>query len=329
MTPTDPKIVFIGGTGRSGTNISKAILSKHPEVASLPFEYRFIIDPDGLVDFYKSFTAAWSPYMADRRLRRLEKFLRGLSREPLGHRIAGEIIRMLNRDGRIISPRQYHRWHLNAHLPNFEKHVNNLMRNLVQFTFPAAWVGTKSYTLFPKVYYAGPILSENLAHIIGNFIKAVIGDFLASQKKSVFVEDNTWNILFAQELLEFVPTAKILHVYRDPRDVIASFVHQRWSPSDVEQATLWYRDIMTRWLTIRNLLPPDAYFEYSLEELVQLPKTTLSRICDFIGIPFAPSLLEIDLSHSHRGRWRKDFSPKQIQVIENILYDILIEFGFS
>ena len=36
-------LIFIGGSGRSGTNILRNLLSKHSQVGSLPFEYRFII----------------------------------------------------------------------------------------------------------------------------------------------------------------------------------------------------------------------------------------------------------------------------------------------
>ena len=48
----DNKVIFIGGSGRSGTNILRKLLSKHSQVASLPFEHRFIIDPDGIIDFF-------------------------------------------------------------------------------------------------------------------------------------------------------------------------------------------------------------------------------------------------------------------------------------
>jgi hypothetical protein len=52
------KMILIGGTGRSGTSIVKEILANHPDASSLPFEYRFIIDPDGLADFYTGYSAA-------------------------------------------------------------------------------------------------------------------------------------------------------------------------------------------------------------------------------------------------------------------------------
>jgi len=324
-----PNIAFIGGTGRCGTNISKAVLANHPQVATLPFEYRFIIDPDGLVDFYRSFTAAWSPFLADRRLKRLERLLNGLASEPTSHRLAGELLRRLNRDGRAFSPRQYHRWNLAAHLPNYRQHVRTLIARLTDFTFPAAWVGTESYALRPRVCHAGPKPPAELARILGDFIRAVIGDLLAQEGKTFFVEDNTWNILFARELLDFVPSARILHIYRDPRDVVASFLHQRWSPHDPAQAAQWYRDIITHWFAVRETLPPDSYFEYSLESLVNDTEQVVRDICRFTGLPFHPALLQTDLSRSNSGRWRRDLSPEEQGVVEHILAAIIEELGYA
>ncbi|RME46709.1 MAG: sulfotransferase [Caldilineae bacterium] len=325
----EPNIVFIGGTGRSGTNISKALLANHPQVAALPFEYRFIIDPDGLVDFYRAFTAAWSPFLADRRLKRLERLLTGLAAEPPLHRLAGELLRRLNRDGRTLSPRQYHRWNLEAHLPNYRRHVQTLLARLTDFVFPAAWVGTESYAFRPQVYHAGPKPPSELARILGDFIRAVIGDLLAQEGKSFFVEDNTWNILFARELLDFVPSAKILHVYRDPRDVVASFLRQRWTPHDAAQAAQWYRDIITHWFAVRKTLPPESYFEYSLEALVNDTERVVHAICDFTGLPFHPALLQTDLSRSRQGRWRRDLSPAEQQTVRQILGEVIEVLGYE
>jgi hypothetical protein len=328
LTGPGPNILFIGGTGRSGTNITKDLLTKHPQVASLPFEYRFIIDPDGLVDFYRSYTAAWTPYLADQRLKRLEGLLNTLSGEPAGHKLIGNLIRKLDPRGRVLSPRQYHGWHLDEHLPGFCGLSRELLAELREFSFPACWVGTKGYTWRPRVYHAGPRTREELAPILGGFIDRVIGRFLTGQGRQFFVEDNTWNILLAQELVELVPQARILHVYRDPRDVVASFMQQRWSPGDVRQASLWYESMMRHWFRVRAGLPPVSWYEFSLESLVSDPERVITAICDFAGIPYDPVLLTTDLSRSHSGRWRRDLTPEQQKVAEEILGGVLTELGY-
>ncbi len=324
-----PHMIFVGGTGRSGTSIVKELIAAHPDAASLPFEYRFIIDPDGLVDFYVSYTAAWSPYLADRKLKRLERLLRTLSQEPFFHRLLGNLIQWVDPVGKFLSPRTYHGWELNKHLPNFEQHVENLLSKLLEFSFSARWIGSESYRISPDVYHAPPYPKAEMAQILGDFIRDIIDDLLSHTEKSLFVEDNTWNIFFAKELLELLPEAKIIHVYRDPRDVVASFSQQRWSPSDRIQGAHWYKSMMTYWFKIRTTLDPRSYHELSLESLVRSPQETLVEICKFAQIPFDDGMLALDLSHSHAGRWKKEYSEEEKLEVQRILKDVIEQLGYE
>ncbi len=321
-------MIFVGGTGRSGTSIIKEVIASHPDAASLPFEYRFIIDPDGLLDFYASSGASWSPYVADRRLKRLECLLNTLAREPLHHKLAGRLLRWLNRDGKTLSPRMYHGWELKRHLPNFEHHVQVLMSRLVEFSFPACWVGTESYRLAPTIYHSAKS-REELAAIIGNFIRDVIDDLLRQSAKKFLVEDNTWNILFARDIIELLPEAKIVHIYRDPRDVVASFSQQRWSPTDKEQGARWYRAMMTHWFTVRSALPAGSYYETSLENLVAVPETVLREVCKFAEISFDRAMLQVDLGYSHSGRWKREYTADEKAKVHEILGDVIAELGYD
>lgn len=324
-----PRMIFVGGTGRSGTSIVKELMATHPNAASLPFEYRFIIDPDGVVDFYASYTAAWSPYLADRKLKRLEELLRTLSGESSAHRLLGNLIQWLDPDGRKISPRAYHGWELDEHLPNFERHVEHLISRLVEFAFPACWVGSESYQCAPVVYYAPPWSKDELAQVLGDFVRGVIGDLLAHTGKTFFVEDNTWNVFFARELMDLLPEAKVVHVYRDPRDVVASFSQQRWSPTDKVQGAHWYRAMMTHWFEVRSSLDGDSYHELSLESLVASPECVVRELCEFAQIPFDERMLELDLSHSHTGRWRTEYREEEKDAIHRILGDIIKQLGYD
>lgn len=322
------QIVFIGGSGRSGTNITRQVLASHSMVASLPFEYRFIVDPDGIVDFYHSYSALWSPFMADRRLKRLERLLADLGSEPFFHRTLGEVIRLLDPGRSLISPRRYHGWQLDEHLPRFRQHCRTLVSNLTEFSFSAQWVGTESYRFRPRIYSAGPIDRSELAKVLGDFIRKVIGDLARSQGKSCYVEDNTWNILFANELIDLVPRAKIIHVYRDPRDVVASYVNQRWAPNDPKQAARWYVTLMQRWFDIRSSLAAGSYIELKLEDLVVETEETLRQLCRFVDIPFESKLMETDLSRSNSGRWRREFSTRTQEDVQSVLGEFITSLGY-
>jgi len=60
MAPNSVAVVFCGGTGRCGTNVLKRVFARHPEVYTLPFEIRFLLDPGGIIDFYTSHSAQFS-----------------------------------------------------------------------------------------------------------------------------------------------------------------------------------------------------------------------------------------------------------------------------
>ncbi len=321
-----PRVLFIGGTGRSGTNITKDILARHPRVASLPFEYRFIIDPDGIVDFYRSYAACWSPFYADRRLKRLETFLTSLSHEPLRHRALSAPTSLA---GRRLSARPYHGWQLDKHLPGYSTAVCDLISELRSFSYPARWVGTESYARRPTLYHAGPMSRGELQPVLGRFILRVIENLLDAREKELYVEDNTFNILFARELLELVPKAKILHVYRDPRDVVASYTNQRWAPSDVRLAALWYKDIINYWFSLKGELPPESYLEIRLSSLVKSTEEVIEKVCAFAGLSCVPALFELPLGKGHIGRWKKDFTDEEKEIVHHLLRDELEALGFE
>jgi hypothetical protein len=285
-------IIFIGGTGRCGTNILKDILALHPDVATLPFEYRFIIDPDGLVDYYSQTT--WSPYMADRKLKRLENLLYDLSSNGFGI---------------------YKDWELDGSIPNYFYLFTELIHNLRGFVFEGSWVGSEDKTM----QYFSPIPKKILAKILGDFIWNVVNNILEKQGKKIYVEDNTWNILFAKELFELVPGAKLIHVTRNYLDVIASFKKQKWCPSDTTQAATMYRDIIRRWLEIRDGLNYNSYFEFEFEDLINETERMIKRICSFIGIAFNDNMLNIDLSKHNIGRHKSELTSEERKAIEGIL----------
>lgn len=324
-----PRVVFIGGTGRSGTSITRTILSRHPAVGALPFEYRFIIDPDGIVDFYCSYSGAWSPFIADKRIARLERLLLELSRESTVDRLVAAGLRIYPSNPRVFSPRRYSGWELEKHLPGFHMKVEQLIERLYDFSYSAYWVGTSSYSRRPTLRHAGPKGREELRTILGNFVGSVIGGFLNTNHKQVFVEDNTWNILFAKELLELVPNAKIVHVVRDPRDVVTSFMKERWCPDDAREASWYYCSLIDRWMEVREAIPEDQYHELSLEALVQDTVTTVTDLCSFIDIPMDVTLLEQDLSKSNTGRWRRDLSPDDQAIVQQIVGNRLMLLGYS
>jgi len=323
-------MLFVCGTGRCGHTVVAQTIARHPDVAALPFESRFIIDPDGILDFYASYSTTWSYYLCGRRLKRLERFLDDVSRRPSWpHRLLSGAIRALNPDGRILSPRAYDQWELDRHFPNFRIHSRALLDRLIAFPFSACWFGTGSYRFAPALYHAPPMNKAELAEALGDFLRAIIWGFLDRQGKSHFVDSNVFTFSLAKELLEVLPEAKILHVYRDPRDVVASYVRQRWCPQNKAQAAHIVKAMMEHWWTVRRELPAGSYGELGFEGLIEDTEEMLRATCEFYDLPFHENMLGADLGYHNIGRWRREFSPGEKKQVHKILGDIIERLGYS
>lgn len=290
-------IVFIGGTGRSGTNILLKILKKHSQVAGLFFEKRFILDPDGIIDFYHSYQN-WSPYLANVKIKRLEKLFLDLSR---------------------TGSENYADWELSKHIPNYEEYVKELILELKEFSYKADWWASNN----SELYYGRPKSKQELAEIFAAFLRKI------ADKDKVYIEDATWSILFADPLSQILPEAKFINIYRDPRDVVASLIKQRWAPKDPKQAAVYYKDIINQWFLNRSKLDQKSFYEFKLEDLVNNPEDIIKKVCQFLNIDYEPEMIDLDLSKANVGCFKEEFSENEKEEINEILEDIIIKLGYN
>ena len=100
-------IGLIGGTGRCGTSILRRILATHSEVAALPIEHKITVDPEGIIDFYNSYSSNWSPYLADQKLKRLESFLYTLSSTSNVDKLIHYLLKLFSIFGIQITSKAY------------------------------------------------------------------------------------------------------------------------------------------------------------------------------------------------------------------------------
>ena len=170
---------------------------------------------------------------------------------------------------------------------------------------------------------------EVLANVLGNFLVTNIDDYISLNNKKFFVEDNTWNILFAKELSELIPQSKMVHLVRDPRDVIASFMEQRWCPNDFNRALKMYKAIIMKWFDIQETLPHDYCKVVKLEDLVSEPEKVIRSICSFSNIPFHFRLLKIKLNESNSGRWKSTFSKEDLQNVAKELSNVFKRLNYE
>jgi hypothetical protein len=145
------------------------------------------------------------------------------------------------------------------------------------------------------------------------------------------------------------PEARIIWLYRDPRDVAASSresVFSTFHPS--RTAALWSAQQRAGLEGERRY--PANTLRLVYERLVAAPEPEMRRVCDFLGESFHPPMLEwfrgdeakqsASLSESWANtaapmrterieRWRKQLSPDDIYAVESIAAETMAELGYA
>ncbi|PCI48058.1 MAG: hypothetical protein COB49_06455 [Alphaproteobacteria bacterium] len=319
MSNSEPPVLFIGGTGRCGSSILREAFGQHNLCGILPFEHRFLIDPDGIVDFYSSFEDTWSPYNQDLRIKRLCIFLNSLAGNRLGTAEETEW---------LLPEEQYQGWNLEERIVGFNELINQLMEELVDFKFDAKWVGGREFDGDRTIWFSHGKQNNEVKGVLQKFSWAAVSGLLASLNKEIYVEDNTWNLLYARQLHELFPKAKFVHIYRHPLDVVASYVSQPWCPNDAMEAAEFYASLMDRWYKVKAELPSDSYIEISFESFVKNPQLTYERICDHMGIEFEETMMNIEISMTPVGKWKEKISTEEHSLLCDRLSRYIGEYGY-
>jgi len=114
---------------------------------------------------------------------------------------------------------------MEKHCPGYFELVDKLIAELVDFRYRGRWVGG-SFLRESYLSYGPPRERRELAKILGAFLRQVSVSIRENQSVQHYVEDTPFNILYFNEMLELLPEAKLVHIYGDPRDVIASLTKQ-------------------------------------------------------------------------------------------------------
>lgn len=112
-----------------------------------------------------------------------------------------------------------------------------------------------------------------------------------------FVDKLPSNFLNAGFICEALPQAKILHMTRDPMETCFSSLRELFSdanPYSYDQLELAdffneYRSLMAHW----HGRYPGRILDVDYARLTREPEDELRRVCDFIGIAFEPSMLQL------------------------------------
>ena len=307
--------VFIGGTGRSGTTIIKRALALRPDFVSFRLEIRIIVDPDGILDLIRALDEDWSPYKADLAIKRFRKLLRKTQSTSIWKRALRRAMFAVG-----ISPPSYVALGLEEQLEAgaLVRAFEPVLEKLSSGVSPGGWIGSPGGQIPPRIIETEWISRSESAPMFGTALQSLFAQLPGADKATAFVEDTPFNLLHARELFDLFPDMYLINVYRDPRDIAASYMGKVWGGKEIRLTSQRIRAILNRWKKLRDDLPADRVFDIALEDLAQDSEKTLQPFYQALSIEPGETRSMISVEKANIGRWRRNLTAEQICVVEEI-----------
>ena len=148
-------------------------------------------------------------------------------------------------------------------------------------------------------------------------------------------------------LRKFLPESKFIVIVRDGRGVTNSYMENKWGlgTNAYYGAIRWKREVMEQ-LTFMKEMPENFLF-IRYEDIVVDLESSIRKVCEFLGQPFATEMLEYDKQASYYNaqrenvntfkkpdiklseKWKSKLSTFEIDVVEHVAGDLLVEMGYE
>lgn len=279
--PENPQLLFIGGTGRSGTHVLSQLLANHSRYARVPIEARFHVNPQGFPDLLAGKVGP-------------EQFLRKLKRFWWRRIRAGEVAPVVAR--RIAFGRKVRGLHKIVERDRFDAAIDEFEQ-----TWPTD-LESACRNLFLDLLW--PIAAE--AGKPG----------LIEMSCFTIAEAPTLHRLFPQA--SFIHTVRD---GRDAGSSKVSKRQKRSHPRDGSEGIRWWEGRLRRIETGIRAMPEGSVLTISLDELVAGDREEVyGQVLSYLGIEDEPAMRkffeeEMSASAAHKERWREGLSDDQQQAL--------------
>ena len=303
MKPAE--LVFVGGTGRSGTTVLAELLGHHSRFCAVPIECRFHCHPKGLADVVAGRATP-------------EEFVRKL-RTYWWHRVrvGSRVIVPSGAGGRLRLAALRIRRRLGLG-PSEEVRVRGLHQIVERDRFDRA------VARFRETHRADLIRASR------DLFYDLVEPVRESSGKPAVVEMSTFSMAAAPELARIFPEARFVHSVRDGRDSGVSKVGLREKehhPTDAISGIDFWADRLRRAdLGVKGLSPHERSRLHliSLDELVWADREgAYAELLEFLGVEDERPMreffeLRMTERAANRGRWREGLdATEQRQVTEH------------
>lgn len=284
-------VIFMGGPGRSGTSFVADRVGRHPQVATFQdVELKIFSEFGGLRDMQYILVESFSPNRAEVVFRHFRKMLTAVFNGGFGQPTLQS----------LVSADQ----------------LDSIAESFFAQLQPSGYIERLDYATFNS---AARVLLHGLA------------DIALEQKPgaTIFLEKTPHNCLQPQFLHELSPTARYLHIYRNPKAIAVSLLKQKWGPSRIEHAIVWVQSYFNVWIDAK------AHFErfglplldLRIEDITADPVAMGHVITAHLQLHDAPEMLAGgDLKRLNA--WKETVSPEDNTLLDGKLDPLCNILGY-
>ena len=292
-------LVFVGGTGRSGTTVLAELLGRHSRFCGVPIECRFHCNPSGLADLVSGRATP-------------EEFIHKLRTYWwLRIRTGSRVIVPAGLAGRARLAALQARRRLGLAGGDGEARVRGLHQIIDRDRFDAA------VARFEEAY------DRDLVSASRELFYDLLAPVRENSGKPALVEMSTFTIAAAPELARIFPEARFVHIVRDGRDSGASKTLLREKshhPTDpISGIDFWADRLRRADLGVKGMDPADRRRLHlmSLDELVWSDRErAYGELLEFLGVGDEREMREFFDEHmtaeaANRERWKEELDAAE------------------
>ena len=152
---------------------------------------------------------------------------------------------------------------------------------------------------------------EDVPGALAQLLHDLVDPYARGRRALRWVETTPDNARAAAALTSVLPTARVVHMVRDGRDVVSSLLTMPWGPDDLESGLAWWAKRIRAADASMSAADPARVHTVRLEELVHLDRdATLQGLLDVLdyrddAVVWAGFATQIDAARGHVGRWRE------------------------
>jgi len=243
---------------------------------------------------------------------------------------------------------------------------NRLLMQAIDLPWIGTWLAdhlepSECYAYWDSLYRG---FSEPVRDLVADDVSLdvpprIINSFrqhLTSRRPQLVVKITGWPRL--DFLHRVFPDARFIHILRDGRPVAASFLqvewwdgwrgpnHWRYGPLTAAQDEEWRRYNMSfvalagiQWKILMDAMesakracPRAALLELRYEDICDDPMSCFRQATEFCDLPWVPRFeraVRAAVLHSENDKWRRDFTAAQQRVLDSVLRDYLVRYGYA